>query len=109
MLLRNYSITNKGTVYFFLFEIEFIYLLFETEINCMHKGTSLEVTWCVLCSVAVGILLFYICIILYLYGDLAIYAVAVPETLRDVTWYASLMCSVTDELMYKVIRKKVSP
>jgi len=42
-------------------------------------------------SVAVGILLFYVCMIVYLYGDLAIYAVAVPETLRDVVWYVSLI------------------
>ena len=30
--------------------------------------------------------LFYLCMMLYLYGDLAIYAVAVPKTLRDVAW-----------------------
>ncbi|XP_055877807.1 transmembrane protein 104-like isoform X2 [Biomphalaria glabrata] len=32
----------------------------------------------------VGLLLFHLCIIIYLYGDLAIYAAAVPKTLRDV-------------------------
>ncbi|XP_076440935.1 transmembrane protein 104-like [Babylonia areolata] len=31
-----------------------------------------------------GVLLFNICIIVYLYGDLSIYAVAVPKSLRDV-------------------------
>ena len=33
-----------------------------------------------------GINLFYICIIVYLYGDLAIYAAAVPKSLRDAAW-----------------------
>ncbi|XP_041473627.1 transmembrane protein 104-like isoform X1 [Lytechinus variegatus] len=33
----------------------------------------------------VGLVLFYICLIVYLYGDLAIYAVAVPKSLRDIT------------------------
>jgi len=37
-------------------------------------------------SILVGFNLFYICIIVYLYGDLAIYAAAVPKSLRDVTW-----------------------
>lgn len=32
----------------------------------------------------VGVVLFYLCMVLYLYGDLAIYAVAVPKSLRDV-------------------------
>ncbi|KAH9520094.1 hypothetical protein Btru_059950 [Bulinus truncatus] len=32
----------------------------------------------------VGLFLFHLCIIIYLYGDLAIYAAAVPKTLRDV-------------------------
>lgn len=32
----------------------------------------------------VGIVLFNLCIIVYLYGDLSIYAVAVPKSLRDV-------------------------
>lgn len=32
----------------------------------------------------VGITLFYICVIIYLFGDLAIYAAAVPKSLRDV-------------------------
>lgn len=41
-------------------------------------------------DVAVGQVIFYICIVVYLYGDLAIYAVAVPETLRDVAWYVVL-------------------
>ncbi|XP_030840130.1 transmembrane protein 104 isoform X2 [Strongylocentrotus purpuratus] len=33
----------------------------------------------------IGQILFYICLIVYLYGDLAIYAVAVPKSLRDIT------------------------
>ncbi|XP_044309619.1 transmembrane protein 104 isoform X1 [Varanus komodoensis] len=37
----------------------------------------------------VGVNLFYVCIIIYLYGDLAIYAAAVPVSLMQVT------CSVT--------------
>jgi len=41
----------------------------------------------------VGIVWFYFCIILYLYGDLAIYAVAMPESLRDVAWYVFLLNS----------------
>uniref|UniRef100_A0A2R5L8M9 Putative amino acid transporter n=1 Tax=Ornithodoros turicata TaxID=34597 RepID=A0A2R5L8M9_9ACAR len=36
-----------------------------------------------------GINLFYICIAIYLYGDLAIYAAAVSKSLRDVTCTAS--------------------
>ncbi|XP_048761288.2 transmembrane protein 104-like isoform X2 [Ostrea edulis] len=32
----------------------------------------------------IGVILFYLCMVLYLYGDLAIYAVAVPKSLRDV-------------------------
>lgn len=35
---------------------------------------------------AVGVNLFYFCIIIYLYGDLAIYAAAVPVSLMQVTW-----------------------
>ena len=37
-------------------------------------------------SVAVGINLFYICTIVYLFGDLAVYAAAVPKSLRDIVW-----------------------
>ena len=33
-----------------------------------------------------GVNLFYFCIIIYLYGDLAIYAAAVPFSLMQVTW-----------------------
>ncbi|XP_077604615.1 transmembrane protein 104-like, partial [Crocuta crocuta] len=40
-------------------------------------------------SLAVGVNLFYFCIIVYLYGDLAIYAAAVPFSLMQVT------CSAT--------------
>ena len=42
-------------------------------------------------AVVVGIVWFYFCIIIYLYGDLAIYAVAMPESLRDVVWYVFLL------------------
>lgn len=34
----------------------------------------------------VGVNMFYICIIVYLYGDLAIYAAAVPISLMEVAW-----------------------
>lgn len=34
----------------------------------------------------VGVNMFYICIIVYLYGDLAIYAAAVPVSLMEVAW-----------------------
>jgi len=50
-------------------------------LNCVNIAV-----WLV--DVVVGIVCFYVCMILYLYGDLAIYAVAVPESLRDVAWYA---------------------
>ena len=36
--------------------------------------------------IIVGVVIFYVCIIVYLYGDLAIYAAAVPKSLRDVIW-----------------------
>ncbi|XP_072168071.1 transmembrane protein 104-like [Diadema setosum] len=36
-----------------------------------------------------GQVLFYVCIIIYLYGDLAIYAVAVPLSLRNITCTSS--------------------
>lgn len=35
----------------------------------------------------IGRILFYICIAIYLYGDLSIYSAAVAKTLRDVIWY----------------------
>jgi len=35
---------------------------------------------------AVGIVFCYICIILYLYGELSIYAAVVTESLWDVVW-----------------------
>lgn len=34
----------------------------------------------------IGRMLFYICIAIYLYGDLSIYSAAVAKTLRDVIW-----------------------
>lgn len=39
-----------------------------------------------------GRLLFYLCIIIYLYGDLAIYAAAVPKSMRDIAC-ASTSCT----------------
>jgi len=38
------------------------------------------------CCIAVGIILYYIIICLYLYGDLAIYAVAIPKSMVVVVW-----------------------
>lgn len=35
----------------------------------------------------VGVNMFYLCIIVYLYGDLAIYAAAVPMSLMEVAWW----------------------
>lgn len=37
-------------------------------------------------GLSVGVNMFYICIIVYLYGDLAIYAAAVPISLMEVAW-----------------------
>lgn len=36
-----------------------------------------------------GLIVFYICISLYLFGDLAIYGSAVPKSLRDVIWFVN--------------------
>jgi hypothetical protein len=33
-----------------------------------------------------GQVLFYLCIIIYLFGDLAIYAAAVAKSMTDVVW-----------------------
>jgi len=33
-----------------------------------------------------GVAVFNICIIVYLYGDLSIYAAAVPKSIRDISW-----------------------
>ena len=41
---------------------------------------------------SVGVLLFNLCIVIYLYGDLAIYAAAVPKSIRDVAWYVQDFC-----------------
>lgn len=35
----------------------------------------------------IGVVLFFFCFAIYLYGDLSIYAAAVSKTLRDVIWY----------------------
>ncbi|XP_074745771.1 transmembrane protein 104 isoform X1 [Strix uralensis] len=50
----------------------------------------------------VGVNLFYFCIIIYLYGDLAIYAAAVPVSLMQVTCSATgnHSCSVGDGTKY---------
>jgi hypothetical protein len=50
----------------------------------------------------IGRTLFYLCIAIYLYGDLAIYAAAVSKSLRDVACTyrpanVSLMANFTDE------------
>lgn len=37
-------------------------------------------------GLSVGVNMFYVCIIVYLYGDLAIYAAAVPISLMEVAW-----------------------
>ncbi|KAL8163265.1 UNVERIFIED_CONTAM: hypothetical protein K2H54_016282 [Gekko kuhli] len=44
-----------------------------------------------------GVNLFYFCIIIYLYGDLAIYAAAVPVSLMQVTCSVSGNHSYSDE------------
>lgn len=46
--------------------------------SCIAQDLSL--------CLSVGVNMFYICIIVYLYGDLAIYAAAVPISLMEVTW-----------------------
>jgi len=33
-----------------------------------------------------GRIMFYLCLIVYLYGDLSIYSAAVARSLRDVVW-----------------------
>lgn len=35
-----------------------------------------------------GRLLFYLCLAIYLYGDLSIYSAAVAKTIRDIIWLA---------------------
>ncbi|XP_028674745.1 transmembrane protein 104 [Erpetoichthys calabaricus] len=47
----------------------------------------------------VGVNLFYICLIVYLYGDLAIYAAAVPMSLMEVAC-GNLSCSAGSSLKY---------
>ena len=42
-------------------------------------------------STAVGIVVYYIVICLYLYGDLAIYLVAIPKSIVTVVWYVTYM------------------
>ena len=36
-----------------------------------------------------GVVIFYICISLYLFGDLAIYGSAVPKSIRDAIWFVN--------------------
>ena len=45
-----------------------------------------------------GRTLFYVCIIIYLYGDLAIYGAAVAKSLRD-----------ANKLIEKYLARKISP
>jgi hypothetical protein len=40
--------------------------------------------------ILVGLLIFYFCISLYLFGDLAIYGSAVPKSIRDVIWFVDI-------------------
>lgn len=42
------------------------------------------------CLILVGVIVFYVCISLYLFGDLAIYGSAVPKSIRDVIWYVQM-------------------
>ena len=37
--------------------------------------------------ILVGVAVFYFCISLYLFGDLAIYGTAVPKSIRDIIWF----------------------
>ncbi|XP_062976320.1 transmembrane protein 104 [Elgaria multicarinata webbii] len=55
----------------------------------------------------VGVNLFYVCIIIYLYGDLAIYAAAVPVSLMQVTCSVTgnHSCSVEDGTKYNDTEK----
>ena len=34
----------------------------------------------------IGIVLYYICICLYLYGDMSIYAAAIPKSFKTAVW-----------------------
>ena len=52
---------------------------------CEHKN-FLPLNYHLIIALTGGRTLFYLCIAIYLYGDLAIYAAAVPKTLRDIAW-----------------------
>ncbi|CAG0915602.1 unnamed protein product [Notodromas monacha] len=52
-------------------------------------------------SLLVGLLLFYLTIAIYLYGDLAIYCAAVAKSLRDISWQVILI--FLDFIMITVI------
>ena len=55
------------------------------EDMCKHRAHS--ILRCVLyIIIIVGIVLYYLCICVYLYGDLAIYAVSIPKSMRTVLW-----------------------
>lgn len=41
-----------------------------------------------------GRILFYLCFVVYLYGDLSIYAAVVARSLRDVIWYELIFDSL---------------
>uniref|UniRef100_H2Z3V5 Amino acid transporter transmembrane domain-containing protein n=1 Tax=Ciona savignyi TaxID=51511 RepID=H2Z3V5_CIOSA len=47
----------------------------------------------------IGRILFYLCIIIYLYGDLAIYAAAVPKSMRDIVC-GNMSCAVNQNLTF---------
>ena len=55
---------------------------------------ELRVCFCL----SVGVNMFYICIIVYLYGDLAIYAAAVPISLMEVAWWVFVAVFVSPAL-----------
>ena len=68
---------------------EFNYALFDIKNNLSDQNCSIlgNIHGNDYVIISVGMNLFYLCIGLYLYGDLAIYAAAVPKSMRDVAWY----------------------
>ena len=55
-------------------------------VNEIVAGKQTIMHGLILFFIAVGIRLFYLCIAVYLYGDLAIYATAVPKSMRNIVW-----------------------
>ncbi len=47
----------------------------------------------------IGLKLFYFCIAIYLYGDLAIYSAAISKSMRDVTWYVLIIYQLIYHLL----------